>query len=131
MVVHLHLLQTVLTKCTQAHTFQECLDKKKFHQFKNISNSPSSVSVWSQSLSLRGEGEQANLEEYLDDAGRDGELGELHCAKHFYPLIEQLLNVAQQTAVHARKRRRRRRRYTQCPQNTCQNGMRTVPCDKL
>ena len=41
-----------------------------------------------------------HLENYLDDASDNGELEELDSCKHFNPLIEQLLNVAQEAAVH-------------------------------
>lgn len=40
------------------------------------------------------------LEHYLDDASDDGQLEELNSRKHFNSFVEQLLNIAQQTAVH-------------------------------
>lgn len=42
-----------------------------------------------------------HFEEDLDDACGNRELGELHCTEHLYPLVEQLLDVAQQATVHA------------------------------
>ena len=41
------------------------------------------------------------LEDYLYDAGHNGQFEELDCGKDFNPLVKQFLDVTQQTAVHS------------------------------
>ncbi len=48
---------------------------------------------------------QVTLDPYLehdfDDSSDYGQLGKINGAKHFDPLVEQLLDVAEQTAIHS------------------------------
>ena len=42
----------------------------------------------------------ADLQKYLDNAGNYGELRKLNFAEYLYSLVEQLLYVAKETAIH-------------------------------
>ena len=92
----MHLLETKLAKRLQTDTLYKCLHTNERERGRNFRESVKYFGTC--------------LQEYLNDACQNGELAVFNAAKHFNPLVEELLDVAKETAVHGAAQGRRDRR---------------------